>query len=188
MRPIVLFACLALILTGCAPFNIVEPKPREIGGAYKVQPTVAWNAYSKQQFGLIDERWTIDGIGLGDMRFWHDVKGGETLFESRTLEYPKFEADMRPTEVAELYAGSLSKAGVVDFETQNLRPAKFGNVEGFRFEFTYLVDTGLKQRGTALAAIVDGKLQLIVYSAPELHYYEKNLEEAEKVLASVQVL
>lgn len=188
MRQFFLVAFLALIVTGCAPFNIVEPKPREIGNAYKVQPTVAWNGYSKQQFGLIDERWTIDGIGLGDMRFWHDIKDGEPLFKSRVLEYPQFESGMRPTEVAELYAGSLAKAGVVDFETQNLRPAKFGNIQGFRFEFTYIVETGLRLRGTALAAIVEEKLQLIVYSAPELHYYDKNLEEAEKVMASVEML
>ncbi len=188
MRLLVLFTGLALILTGCAPFNLVEPKPREIGTAYSVEPTIAWNAYSKQQFGLIDERWTIDGFGLGDMRFWHDVNDGEALFESRVIEYPTFQSDMRPTEVAELYAGSLSKADVVDFETQNLRPAKFGSVDGFRFELSYLLASGLKVRGTALAAIVDQKLQLIVYSAPELHYYSKNLDEAEKVMASVQLL
>lgn len=188
MRLLILFSGLALFVTGCAPFNLVEPKPREIGNAYSVQPTIAWNAYSKQQFELIDERWTIDGFGLGDMRFWHDVKDGEALFKSRVIEYPKFQADMKPTEVAELYAGSLAKAGVVEFETRNLRPAKFGGVDGFRFELSYLLDNGLKLHGTALAAVVDQELQLIVYSAPELHYYSKNLEEAEKVLASIQLL
>ncbi|WP_282604823.1 hypothetical protein [Pelagibius sp. Alg239-R121] len=166
---------------------MIDPKPQEIGKAYQVNPTKQWNGLNKSSFQTVAEQWTKDGPLLNGMNFWHDISKDDALYEERGVEYPKFREDMRATEVMEFFVSSGTKSGAVNIEASNLRPAKFGNAEGFRFEYTYATGDGLKMRGMVLAAVIDQKLQMISYWATDAHYYEKNAKEAEKIFETIEL-
>ena len=68
-------------------------------------------------------------------------------------------------------------------EGKGLRPATFGAAKGFRFELSLLTQEGLAKRGLAAGTVQDGKLQLIVYLAADLHYYDQYRNEVEGILA-----
>lgn len=104
---------------------------------------------------------------------------------------PRFDADMRPSEVMELVVDSLSRAGAVEVEASGLRAAAFGATSGYRFELTLQITEGLIKRGLAIGAIGtidDAELQLIVYLAAGLYYYDKYRDEAESIFASVEMI
>ena len=188
MRTKLLFIPFLLILASCTHIKAVPPEVQKIGTAYSVQPTVAWNGLNSNFFPSVSEQWTLDGVGLNGIDFWHDIEDDQSLYERRSVEFPKFRADMRATDIQELFISSTTKAGAEDVEAANLRPAQFGPADGFQFELTYARSSGLRIRQIVLAAIIDGKLQAISYWGTEQHYFDAHAEEAEKIMASVQLL
>ncbi len=188
MRPSLLFIPFLLILASCTHIREVPPEVQTFGSAYSVQPTEKWNGLNNLSFPSISEQWTADGVGLNVIEFWHDIANDQALFERRTVEFPKFRSDMKATDVQELFVSSTTKNGGESVEAMNLRPAKFGSVDGFRFELTFTTRTGLHMRQSVLAAVVDEKLQAISYWGTDVHYFDAYAEEAEKIMASIQLL
>lgn len=178
-----------LAVASCTPIKLVEPTPQAIGQSYRVKPTAAWNGLTSVAAGpIVSEQWSKDGWLLNGMNFWHDIEEGSALFEVDEVEFPKFKTDMRATEVQEFFVSSKTKRGVEDVEATNLRPAKFGSAEGFRFDFTFLSPEGLKMRGMVLAAMINQKLQLIEYWATDAHYFEQNADEVEKIFETIELI
>ena len=174
-------------LAGCAGgYTLVEPGRVTIDDEFSVDSNIAW---SQLVFG---ERhlWTVDGAGLEAIWFYAGIKDGDALMTNvdEDEDAPRFDSDMRPNEVMELVVDSLGRSGAVDVEATGLRPAKFGTMNGYRFELSMLTPEGLIKRGLAIGAIEENKLQLIVYLAAGLYYYDKYRDEAESIFASVQVI
>ena len=155
--------------------------------------------------------WTIDGPLLEALRFV-TLNDGDTLFRSsdKDAKLPRFRAHMTPNEVVEFFVASLkSVSGGVDthqlakgmvvpegiragsinassLDIQNLRPADFGNLPGFRFDFSFLSKEGLERQGFALGSIHDGKLLLMVYTGTREYYFDKHKQEVETIFSSVE--
>ena len=54
-----------------------------------------------------------------------------------------------------------------------------------KFTFEYAVEgTALRQRGMAAGTLVGDALYLIAYTAPSVFYYDRDLAEAEAIIAS----
>ncbi len=188
MKARLLFIPLLLIVASCTHIKAVPPEVQKFGTAYSVQPTETWNGLNKNFFSSVSEQWTADGVGLNVIEFWHDIGNDQPLYERRTIEFPKFRADMRATDVQELFVSSTTKVGAENVEAKNLRPAKFGQADGFRFELTFTTQSGLRMRQVVLAAIVEEKLQAIAYWGAEAHYFGAHTEEVEQIMASIQLL
>lgn len=188
MRSRFLLVPLLLMLASCTHVKAVPPEVQKFGDAYSVQPTETWNGLQKNYFSSISDQWTADGIGLNGIDFWYDIADDRPLYERRTVEFPNFRADMRASDVQDLFISSTTKIGAEGVEAKNLRPAKFGPADGFRFELTFTTSTGLRVRQIVLAAIVEEKLQAISYWGAEAHYFDAHLDEVEQIMASVQLL
>ena len=199
---------LALLISGCAHYTLAPPERRPIGDLYSVESRMAW---SRADEGGI-EVWTIDGPLLEALRFV-SLKDGDTLIPSadKDAKVPRFRSHMTPNEVAEFFVASLKSVtgridthklskGMVDvqgitaggidastMEIRDLRPADFGSLPGFRFDFDFLSKEGLEREGTALGAIYEGRLLLLVYTGTREHYFEKYRHEVEQVFSSVQI-
>lgn len=195
-------------ISGCAHYSLVPPERRPIGELYSVETRVSW---SRAEEGGI-EVWTIDGPILQSLRFV-TLKEGDALIPSakKDTKLPRFRSHMTPSEVLEFFTASLKSVsggidthqlskGMVDatgiraasinassIEARNLRPASFGSLPGFRFDFQFLSKEGLEREGLAFGAIHDGKLLLIVYTGTREYYFEKYKGEVESILASVQI-
>jgi len=199
---------LCVFITGCAHYSLVPPERRSIGELYSVETRTSWNR--AEEGGI--EAWTVDGPLLQCLRFV-TLKEGDALFPSakEDAKLPRFRSHMTASEVLEFFTASLmSIGGGIDthqiskgmvnplgirganldassVETDNLRPAPFGSLPGFRFDFRFSSKAGLERAGLAAGAIKDGKLLLIVYTGAREYYFDKCKGEVESILESVKI-
>ncbi|MCD6073739.1 MAG: lipoprotein, partial [Rhodospirillales bacterium] len=190
-----LFAIAALV--GCQAYKLVSPGPTPVTGGYSVTPTAAWNKATV----MGDERWTTEGNVLQEVAF-ADIGHGDRLFNapihtpafppgvivSRVGEnkLPAYRADMTLFDVKDFIEATLVQVGALNVSISDMRPAKFGALDGFRIDIGYNMKTGLARRGFIVGVQTGGRLKLIIYSAAEVFYYARNLPEAERLVASVQ--
>jgi hypothetical protein len=173
-----------------------------------VKTNVAWSQADEEGIQV----WTIDGPFLEALRFVA-LNDGDTLFRTTDSDtkLPRFRAHMTPNEVVEFFVASLkSVSGGVDthqlakgmvlpaqiragsinaasIDVKNLRPADFGRLPGFRFDFSFLSKEGLERQGIALGCIHEGKLLLVVYTGTKEYYFEKHKQDVETIFSSVEI-
>lgn len=137
------------------------------------------------------ELWTIDGAPLNQLSIISKVRPGEHVFlgarERRSRpDGPWFRAGMRPDEVRDVMLDALRGAGWSQVDSEGLRPASFGAVPGLRFELSMANGRGLRYRGMAAAAERDGRLTLLVWVAPEQHYYPRDAAAVDRMFSSLR--
>ncbi len=135
-------------------------------------------------------RWTAHGPGLDSVYFYSSIADGTPLFDvasSRKKDTRPYRAAMLPDEVMELVSYSWSQQGAGQVKAGGLKPAPFGKEQGFRFNMDYVTPDGLRMKSIALAAQPGGKLQMILFTAPQEHYFDDQSPIIEKVFATAQL-
>lgn len=188
---VMLTAVAVLLTAGCSNYTKIPLEPQVIGDAYRVTPDTAWSRFDEVDHTL----WTIDGELLEAVHLYAGVADEEALMAnvkdeaSEVRDMPVFRKGMRAPDVADLVAATFQKTYQREALVENLRPAVFGNLQGFRFEVAYKAANGLRLRADCLGAVTEsGKLHLIVYEAAEEHYYEARHPRVEAIFNSVQVI
>jgi len=183
-----LLAAAALVLGGCVAMVRMGPGTVTVRDAISVSSDGGWNRLDVPGGG--GEVWTSDGLSLDVLTFFVGIKDGEPLapapMGSRRVP-PAFRAAMLPHQIVELYEASATQDGST-FRLERLAPGAFAGAEGFRFDFSMTRkrdDVAL--RGIAWGAVVKGKLYLIAFRAPRLHYYAKHLPRAEATARSALI-
>ncbi|HTQ14710.1 MAG TPA: hypothetical protein VMH86_12625 [Rhizomicrobium sp.] len=185
------FATLAALLAaaGCANYSSVGANaPVQVGDNVSVLPQIQWGQAPFP--GFAGTLWTEDGAALDSLMFFTGIKPGEPLINANGVskdELRTYQAGMLPNDVMDLLATNFSKLSFQQIRTSNLRPAPFGSATGFRFDLTFSTKDGLNMRGTALAAQRGGKLDMILFIAPDEYYFGHYADTVEKIFASVQV-
>lgn len=177
---------LALLLTGCTMFTLVENKPVTIGEQMVVDPGTRWNKATN----FPHEAWTMDGPSLDMLVFWV-VEDGKPLMEPRNdgqkdKRPPVFKSGMSEVEVMEFAEASLSHLHDSPAKARNLRPQDVGGVQGFRFSYEVTAKDEVERDGEAIGAIRNGKLYLMTYTGTRLHHFAKTLPQAEKAMLSAR--
>ena len=186
-------------LSACMHYSKVEPATKSMcSGKYSVDSQIVW---SRATQGKV-EIWTVDGPPLAAVHFFNGIGDGENLFPyfgkaSRKAKLPKFRKNMMASEVQEFVVDSMmapypkSMVGPnmigTNVRGSNLRPFKFGNQRGFRFDLTFLSRKGLEYRGFAVGVVQDERLYLICYSGTRKYFYPKYKDTAEQIVASIQM-
>jgi hypothetical protein len=186
----------ALFLNGCATgYSLVAAAtPVKVAeGAMIVTPSLAWNkvprSYDQPRY---EEIWTSDGALLNSVTFYAGVPDGKALIRQRKSaerQAPLFNATMLPQEIAEFIESTYRVlSGSTVFQMQSLKPAAFAGEQGFLMEFTYILQSDeLKRRGKAVGAVKDGKLYLVMLDAAATHYFDAQVAEFDRIVASAQV-
>jgi hypothetical protein len=191
MRKSVLFAIgLSLIAAPvmAAQWNIV-PASQPIAVAKSgltVTPSNPWNRW-KLRPSKKGEIWTQDGVSLNALTFSAGIAAGEPLYKERNkkdLPLPKFNPSMTAPDLVQMFEATnriLLKTSL--FEIDNVEPAKLAGHDGVRFSYHYVVqEEEVRRKGEARAAIIGGKLYLIDYAAPAIHYYDAGIAEARAIM------
>jgi len=181
----------ALLLASCAVSMVKMDRGTVIvKDAITVASDGAWNRLDLPDSGRASEVWTSDGLSLDVMTFIVGIKDGEPLVQpavgaKRTP--PAFRSTMIANEIVELYEASAIQDGST-FKMEHLAPAQFAGANGFRFEFSMTRKRDdVTLRGFGQGAVIKGRLYLIVFRAPRLHYYAKHLPRAEATVRSALV-
>lgn len=183
-------AAAAVTLAACAPITKVATGEAVVRDRLAVTVTTPWNQFER---GLGDNTpvWTTEGITVDALQFYVGVKDGELI--APTPSQPKgvvplaFKRGMQPADIVALYQALWTRDGST-FALEKLEPAEFVGGSGFRFEYalTRKVDD-VRLRGTAWAAVRNGELFLINFSAPRLGFYARLAPQAEAVARSARV-
>jgi len=173
-----------LLLSGCSTYTLVEPRQVAVCDLYSVTPRNQWSEIKKGDVRL----WTVDGAELESIRFICNVREGVPVMDiTEEKHQTPFRPDMSETELADAVVDAVSLSGGQQVKVRNLRPASFGDRDGFRFELSFMTDEGLKKEGAVVGAVVDKALYLIVYTGAAIHYFPKYSPDFEAIVNSIKL-
>lgn len=176
-----------LALASCAPFTLVEDKPVTVG-AFTVQPQMAWSSGRTNQSHI--DMWTVDGLALNSLVFFSGIGNGEPLMDLPNASKDgtrTYSSTMLPDEVAEFVGYYLTHTGSRELKLGTLQPVHLGAQQGFRFDATYVTESGLKMKAMATFAQPNGKLDLMLFYAPEEYYFGHMAAPVEKLFETATV-
>lgn len=181
---------LALLLCGCTATNLVKAGPAQVARGIAVDTPVDWARFQAGASGI--EWWTRDGLLLNRLQFGAGIEAGQHVFTRRKAprrqpEGPYFQPGMDANAIQQLIVDAWRAGGFVDPVADGLRPARFGDVDGLRFEARMASTDGLVYRASVLAAESGRRLYYIIYLAPGEHYYERDLAHAERILETATI-
>jgi hypothetical protein len=183
-----------LALAGCSSYSSVAPSRQVIAGQLSVETGARWNRVAQRtpesQFysstGPV-EVWTADGEPLDSLAFFAGIPDGAGLVTMPADKPPlaPFRAAMTPSEIMDLVEAMLARVGNTTVtKTHDLRPVKFAGVDGFRFEISYAQRDDIDHELTAVGAVRNNKLYLVVFQGTKLYHYGKYLPEFERIVQS----
>lgn len=189
LRTLVLFALLST-LAACAGGGgrLVKPGPNPAGGRLMIDSEMEWTRMSASRYQL----WTMDGELLNRLYLVPRVREREFIFlgQRQTKRRPDgafYHRGLRADELRDLILDGLRASGTANVEATNLRPARFGNRDGLRFEFSLANPEGLRYRGMAAAFEHEKGLALAIFLAPAEHYYPRDAEKVSKMLDTLRL-
>ncbi len=160
-------------------------------GTMTVKPTAEWNRSSLRP-SRRSEAWTRDGINLNELTFFGAIADGESILRqgyTTTEKLPRFKSDMLPTDITEMFEATnrmVLQSPV--FKMGKVEPAKLGTHDGVRFSYSYSAQAeDIERRGEAVAAIVEGKLYIVNFVAPSLHYFDAGIGEVRTMIDGVTI-
>ena len=184
-----LFAA-AMAVAACEPYKVVEAGSQPVGDGMMITKTKPWvQILQPHAPDGPDQVWTMDGMALNSLLIYGGLADGKVLVKVRgddKRQPPAFSSGMDGLEIAELVGNTISRglAGGVAVQTVSLTPAIFMGAPGFAAEFAFPASSGLEMRGFAEGANIGGKLYMLLYVAPRIHYFAKDLDEVRTIAAS----
>lgn len=156
-----------------------------------VTPSLDWNRMGARP-GRNAESWTLDGLSLDDVTFYGGIANDTTLFrdaKKKTEPLPHFSSTMLIPDIAQLFESSYRvSVGTSLMSIDSIEPATFAGRPGFHFSYSFVVqDEEVRRKGEATGAVIDGKLYLITFEAPVIHYFDAGVDAYHKIAASALI-
>lgn len=185
--------CAIAISASAAHANAYGEKGKAVevaNSGMTVTPPRDWNRLDAKP-GKYAEIWTLDGEQLNEVTFYGGVEPGKPLVKERHKKrdpLPKFAATTLLVEVPELLEGTY-RAGkqIGSFVFTGSNPDRFLGREGVRFTYEYTDEDNLPRKGEARAVIAAGKLYMVAFDAPRLHYFERTLADFRALAESAKL-
>lgn len=185
---------LALIAAPVAAGNrlIVPGQPVAVAKSMlTVTPAVEWNKLGARP-GRNSETWTFDGDALNDLTFYGGIEPERTLFREvskRNKPLPRVKATMLVTDIPTLVENSYRIAlDTPLFTVEGMEPMAFAGKPGIRFTYSFTrPNEDLPRKGEGRGAMIDGKLYLITFEAPRLHYFDAGVASFRQVADSAKL-
>lgn len=156
-----------------------------------VAPSRDWNRLNGK-IGKNTESWTLDGGQLNDVTFYGGIAPGNPLVKERSKKkepLPKFTATTLVVEVPELLETTYrTYKNLGSFSVTLTEPVKFLGQDGVRFTYVYTDQDELTRKGEARAAIIKGKLYMMTFDAPRLHYFDRTIDDFHALVDSATLL
>lgn len=178
---------------GYSGYSLVRVREVRVGNdSMAVTPPREWNKIAGSLFVDIHavEDWTQNGPYLDGISFVTGLKDGKALVYQRRRDdrqVPKFRSDMTAPEIAAMIESLFRvRAGAVDFKTVALTPRQFMGTNGFQFDYEHLDGDEVRRKGRAVAAVINGRLYMILFDAARSHYYNALLPDFEALVNSAR--
>ncbi|MBT8340979.1 MAG: hypothetical protein HKP58_18870 [Desulfatitalea sp.] len=176
MRRILMILPLFFIIGCMTPWSQVGGPYHDTQYGYAVDLPLGWSKLNTDKYLFI----TRDGGMLQNI--FIERMGTDVVF-SHTKK--KLNKSMLPMEVAEVIIDNISSdKTVLNFQVLENNPLILGADHGFKILFTYNNADDLKFKSIYCGFLTDEWFYTIRYTAPERHYFRKDIDEFERVLGS----
>lgn len=91
-----------------------------------------------------------------------------------------------PSEVAELHIANMKAAGGEQIEVMENEPAQVAGLSGYRLVLRRFDDRGLELRRVVYGAVDEMYFYRLIYDAPALYFFERDLPDFEATVKSFQ--
>jgi hypothetical protein len=180
----------ALALAACVASPVaVAPGAYDGAGGYSVTLERTWTEMPKGYSAHTDAGYlTFDGPQLNQVHLLNAIPSGEGFVKEQRdgQPVPVYRAGVTAIEIVEFVTQSVALFGYQNVTAQDVRPRALAGAEGVSFQFTGVLESGLRVKGSALAAESAGALDLMVFIAPEMHYYDAFAPEVERMFDSAR--
>lgn len=189
LKAAVALVCLSVPLTQVqAGWKLVtRAQPVQVAkSTLTVTPGEDWNR-SSHRASKKGETWSLDGPGVNELYFVSGLAAGETFYkdlQKKDHPMPPMGAAMQLTEIPEFVESSMRVSfNTSVFETTGVEPAQFLGHGGVRFTYEFAVQGNpVKYKGVAQAALIGGKLYLISFTAPGIHFFDQDSPKARAIM------
>lgn len=159
--------------------------------ALTVVPAIDWNRADKRP-GRHAENWTLDGLPLNELTFYGGIAPGQALFreiDRREKPLPRFARSMLAPDIVRLFESSHRLAASSPlFTVDAVMPAMFAGRPGFRFTYSFVQQgDDVRRTGEATGAVIGGRLYLISFEAPTIHYFARNVGDYRALVATATI-
>jgi len=186
-RNISLALLLTIGLAACATGNTLQRAGASTVFDMQLDSQLDWARIKAKR----QEAWTIDGTALNLLKIYSGVKPNEHVFMARKEKTSKpdgpwFRPGMRPDELQNLILDGIREEGSVNVSASGLRPHKFGDADGVRFDIALASTGGLNYQGTVAVVERNGLLTSLIWSAPAEHYHGRDVAAVNHMLDSMR--
>ncbi|MBI4696046.1 MAG: hypothetical protein HY749_18710 [Gammaproteobacteria bacterium] len=185
----VVFILALLLLTGCEQYQQVKSGRNEVGSFSVTTEAPIWNSVPSGHSPGSLPTWTVDGVTLNSLSFVSGIKDGSPLVTVHDKsKYPVFHSDMLPNEIAELVQSTVARLFTATISrTGELKPLTISGQPGFELEFEFVTDDEVIRRAFVGGTVKNGELQVVVFQAPRMHYFEKDFGHARDLIVSAKL-
>jgi hypothetical protein len=188
-RPALFALCLLALAAPALSNSLIPPGPRAgiAKSSLAAVPSSEWNRLSRTD-GKFTEVWTIDGDELDKVTFFGGVIRGEPLLREVNRKHqplPTVKATMLITDIPALLESTYRIRGTRQMNVDTQEPATLGGHKAIRFTYSFTRDDEVRRKGEGIGALVNGKLYLVTYEAPALHFFDKDVARYRALVASI---
>jgi len=178
---------LLLVLAGCAGNRLLKANTSIEVFDLQIDTSLDWARTKRPR----QELWTIDGMPLNRFVIVSGIKPNEHVFllareRKHRPDGPWYRPGMRPDEIRDVVLDALREGGWSNVASSGLRPAKFGGVDGLRFDAVLTEHNGLIYKGTFGAAEHNGRLTQFFWMAPAEYYYDRDVAAVNRMIDSIR--
>lgn len=190
----VIFTAIFSIATSPALANtLIAPGPRAgiAQSRLSATPDGEWNRLSRKD-GKNVELWTLDGDSLNKVAFFGGIPVGASLLreiDRKNRPLPKVTSNMLITDIPALLESTYrSQFAVAQMQIDTQEPALLDGNKGIRFTYAFSrADDELQRKGEGIGAMVNGQLYLVIYEAPALYFFDKDVDKFRKLAATLKL-
>jgi hypothetical protein len=187
MKQYLALALAAISVSACAVVPQTAPAGiLETEGDFSVTLERDWSRWPSQiNADTTGEFITQDGVLLNRVHLVSIPDEGSLVRPRRGVEMPIYLEGASEFEVIEFVTSSLEMIGYHDVEAADIRPVDLDDQRGLRFALTGVWQNGLRVRGDVATLPHDDQLDVVLFMAPELHYYDALSAEVDGIIASI---
>jgi hypothetical protein len=165
------------------------PVPGIAKSSLSAKPDDEWNKLSRTD-GKNVEVWTIDGDELDKVTFFGGISAGKPLLreiDKKHRPLPKVKARMLIVDIPALLETTYRVRGVNQMSIDSQKPALLGTHKAIRFTYSLTREDEVRRKGEGVGALVAGKLYLVTYEAPALHFFDKDIAKYRQLAGSLSL-